>query len=128
MASHIEQQVKELKARIAELESFAKSIQHLDVEAKPITIAELTIAQIAEEAAKLCPPARTPKAPKKPPLHTYRIMGDIIREGIVEVIGRDLDDAIEQAEAGRCMVYDENSGNFSFSWNGDKQSIEVVDK
>jgi hypothetical protein len=57
----------------------------------------------------------------------YILMGDIIYSGRISVLARSLDEALERADAGEFTVFDEQSNNLAFDWNGDDDSVETED-
>jgi hypothetical protein len=58
----------------------------------------------------------------------YILMGDIAHPGKISVIASSLDEALEKADAGEFVVFDEQNDCLAFDWNGDEDSVETEDK
>lgn len=57
----------------------------------------------------------------------YILMGDIAHPGRISVIASSLDEALEKADAGEFVVFDEQDDCLAFKWNGDEDYVETED-
>ena len=55
---------------------------------------------------------------------TYILVGEIRHPGRIEVEADTLDQALEKADNGEFVIYDEQNNCLAFDWNTDVESVE----
>ena len=57
-------------------------------------------------------------------MKTYILVGDICHPGRITVQAETLEEAVEKADEGDFVVYDEDGKNLAFTWNRDVVETE----
>jgi hypothetical protein len=60
-------------------------------------------------------------------LRRWFLVGDIAHPGRICVVAYNLDEALDKANQGEFVVFDEQNDCLAFDWNGDEDSIETED-